>query len=62
MQLIKALSNIVESAMPNSNNPIKFAHLQKLAHQLMLHDAHVKEMVQTSTVVFMKTRKSLVVW
>ena len=61
MQLTKAVNNIAENSMPNSNKPIKFAHLQKIANQSMLHGAHVKEMAKTFTVVFMKARKSLVV-
>ena len=31
--------------MLNSNEPIKVAHLQKLANQSVLHGAHVIEMV-----------------
>ena len=34
--------------MSNSNNPIKVAHLQKLANQLMLNGALVIEMVNNS--------------
>ena len=40
MQLTKAVNSILESTMSNSNKLIKFTHLQKLAHQPMLHDAH----------------------
>ena len=40
MQLAKALKNISENAISNSNKPIKFSHLQKLANQSMLHGAH----------------------
>ena len=40
MQLAKALKNISENAISNSNKPIKFSHLQKLANQSMLHDTH----------------------
>ena len=36
--------------MSNSNKPIKFVHLWKLANQLMLNGAI--EMTKTSTVVF----------
>ena len=41
-----------------SNEPIKVAHLQKLANQSMLHEALVKEMVNDLSV---KARKTLVV-
>ena len=34
--------------MLNSNDPIKVAHLQKLANQSILHDALVIEMVNNS--------------
>ena len=61
MQLAKAVNNILESAMSNSNKPIIFSHHQKFANQSMLHGAHMIEMEKTSTVVFMKPRKSLVV-
>lgn len=61
MQSEKAINDISESAMSYSNKSIKFAHLKKLANQSMLHGAHLKEMAKTSTVVYMKSRKSLVV-
>ena len=48
--------------MPIWNKPIKFVYLQKLANQSVLHGANLKEMAKRSTVVFMKKRKSLVVW
>ena len=38
MQLIKAVNNILDSAMPNSNKPTKFAHPQKLANQCYRND------------------------
>ena len=44
--------------MFSSNEPIKVAHLQKLANQSMLHGALVKEMVNNLSV---KARKTLVV-
>lgn len=47
MQLIKAVNIISESAMLNSNKPIKFSHLQKLANQIILHGPHVVEMGNT---------------
>ena len=47
MQLTKAVKNISESAMSNSNEAIKFAHLLKIINQSMLHGAHVKEMAKT---------------
>ena len=42
------------------NKPIKFAHLQKLPNQSMLHGAYLKEMAKTSTAVFIKARESSV--
>ena len=47
--------------MSNSNKPIKFVYLQKLANQSMLNGTLVMEMTKTSTFVFMKVKKSLVV-
>ena len=41
--------------MFNANEPIKVAHLQKLANQSMLNDALVMEMVNTS---FSKGKKN----
>ena len=49
----------MESAMSNSNKPIKFVYLQKLANQSMLNGTLVMEMTKTSTFVFMKVKKSL---
>ena len=43
--------------MLNSNEPIKVAHLQKLASQSMLNDALVIEIV----ILLVKARKTLVV-
>ena len=43
--------------MLNSNEPIKVAHLQKLASQSMLNDALVIEIV----ILLVKARKPLVV-
>ena len=37
-----------EDVMLNSNQPIKVAHLQKLANQSMLNDALVTEMAKNS--------------
>ena len=51
----------MESAIPDSNKSIKFAHLQKLAYQSTLNSAYVIEMTKISTVVFMKAGNSLVV-
>ena len=59
MQLIKAVNIISESAMLNSNKPIKFSHLQKLANQIILHGPRVVEMGNTFTFVFMKAKTSL---
>ena len=42
-----------------SNEPIKVAHLQKLANQSIVNGALVIKMV---TVLLVKTRKTLVVW
>ena len=47
--------------MSNSNKPVKFVYLQKLAKQSMLNGTLVMEMTKTSTFVFMKVKKSLVV-
>ena len=55
MQLAKAVKNISENAMSNSNKPIKFAHLQKLANQSMLRGTQVKEITKTSAIVFYKS-------
>ena len=44
----------------NNSQPIKFAHLQKLANQLTLNGAHVIEITKTCTVTFMKGRDYLV--
>lgn len=49
MQLTKAVHNISVGAMSSRSKPI------------MLHGAHMKEMARSSTVVFMKVRKSLFV-
>ena len=43
--------------MLNSNEPIKVAHLQKLANQSMLNDALVIEMVNNS---FNESKKNFV--
>lgn len=59
MQLMKAVNVISESAMLNSNKPIKFSHLQKLANQIILHGPHVVEMGNTFTFVFRKAKISL---
>ena len=55
MHLTKAVNNISESDMLNSSKPIKFAYLQKLVNELILH---VIEMGQT----FLKAKISLAVW
>ena len=47
--------------MSNSNKPLKFARLPKLTNQSMLNSARLIEMTETSTVTFMKERKSLAV-
>lgn len=54
MHLTKAVNNISESDMLNSSKPIKFAYLQKLVNELILH---VIEMGQT----FLKAKISLAV-
>ena len=54
MHLTKAVNNISESDMLNSSQPIKFAYLQKLVNELILH---VIEMGQT----FLKAKISLAV-
>ena len=46
--------------MSNSNKPIKFSHLRKLAKQLMLTGAFMIEVTQTITVNFMKAKILLV--
>ena len=51
---MQAVNNILESAMSNSNKPIRFVHLQRLAKQSMLNVALVIEKAKTSTVAFMK--------
>ena len=56
MKLTKAVNNISESAMSNLKKPIKLDHLQKLANQLVLNGTHVKEMAETSTILFIKAR------
>ena len=58
---MQVVNNISDSTMSNSSKPTKFPHFQKLANQAMLHDAHVKEIVKTSTVALMKTRHSFIV-
>ena len=58
MHLTKAVNNISESAMLNSSKPIKFAHLQNLVNELILH---VIEMGQTFAAVFLKAKISLAV-
>ena len=45
--------------MPNSNNPIKFVHLQILANQLVLHGANVKEIVKVICSCFYESKKIL---
>ena len=40
---------ISENAMSNSNKPTRFAYLQNLSNQSMLHGVHVKEMTKKST-------------
>ena len=45
--------------MLNSNKPVKFAHLQKLDNQSILHGTHVIEMGKTMVLVFMKVKISL---
>ena len=45
--------------MANSNEPIKFAHLQKLVNQLTLNGKNVIEITETCTVALMKARKFL---
>ena len=47
--------------MSNSSKPVKFSHLKKLANQSTLNEAHVIEITKACTVVFMKSRNSLVV-
>ena len=47
MQLTKAINNISESVISNSNKSIKLAPLQKLSD-------HVKEMAKTSTTAFLR--------
>ena len=42
MSIKKAVNCISESAMSNSNKPIKFTHFQKIENQSMLHGANVK--------------------
>ena len=43
--------------MLNSNEPVKVAHLEKLANQSMFNDALVKEMVNNS---FSESKKNVV--
>ena len=47
---------MLENTIPDSRKPIKFVHLQKLASQTTLNDAHVIEIAKTSSVAFMKAR------
>ena len=61
MHLTKAVNNISESAMLNSSKTIKFAHLQKLVNQLILHGLRVIEMGQSFAAVFLKAKISLAV-
>ena len=56
----QVVNNISESAMSNSNKPIKFFHLRKLAKQLMLTGAFMIEVTKTITVNFMKAKILLV--
>lgn len=44
--------------MSNSKKSIKFAHVQKITNQAILHGAHVEKMTKTSAVVFIKATKS----
>ena len=46
--------------MLNSSKPIKFAHLQKLANQSSLNDAHVLEITKTCIVALVKARNPLI--
>ena len=48
---METVNSISESAIPNSSKPIKFAHLQKLANQPTLNDAHVVEMEVSHSMV-----------
>ena len=45
--------------MFNSNEPIKVAHLQKLANQSLLNGALVMEIVNNS---FSESKKNFIVW
>ena len=64
---MKAAKNVLTSYIKlylvmfrlNSNQPIKVAHLQKLANQAVLNGALVIEM---ETIPSVKARKTLVVW
>ena len=48
--------------MLNSSKPIKFAHLQQLANQTSLNDAHVLEITKTCIVALVKAKNSLIFW
>ena len=52
---------MLENTIPDSSKPIKFVHLQKLASQPTLNDAHVIEIAKTSSVAFMKARNFMFV-
>ena len=52
---------MLENTIPDSRKPIKFVHLQKLASQTTLNDAHVIEIAKTSSVAFMKARNFMFV-
>ena len=77
MQVAKAVNNISESALSNSNKSIQFSQLQKIIQICMAHmttktknkkkqkknkKKNKKKKWKTSTFVFIKATKSLVVW
>ena len=47
--------------MSNSNKPIKFSHLQKLANESILNGTLLMKMAKTLAGTFMKAENSLVV-
>ena len=70
MQVAKAVNNISESALSNSNKSIQFSQLQKVIQICMAHRKQQQQLPKkkkkkkkgkASTFVFIKATKSLVV-